>query len=658
MDNVQALEAQLLALSIGADPINDLIEIDAENRTILLPTTELIFGVATDRSVERKYFVCPKIVGDNIDLSKFGIRINFENAADEKGVYIVDDVKVDGKYIRFSWLLSEQVLKRKGNVTFSVCAVQVEDEVVTVKWNTTTAIGTVLNGLEVEGLYDYEEEEVRDVLQQSLNALEAAKDAKILELQNEGDLQTNLVGAKGALVLDSLPEDYTETNEMAEENSRVKAPAIVESISGFNATANDVSDMNVIGLNVYGKTTQDDIPTPNVPQDLRAACSDGTVTVRLTGKNLLNDAKTYPTTSLRGITADYEGNGIFHVHGTFDTTATDGGIQLATTWFNVPVDPNQYYTFSVKLISGTIPLQVNPYIGTGSDEVDVCNWFSVPIKPDMKVGEVWSAKSRTLGIIEGADRIRRFWIYMYNGTLEEFTTDFRIQVWLEKGEMSTDYEPYIEKSITLNTENGLNGIPVSTGGNYTDENGQQWICDEVDFERGKLIRRTNTINLVDYDSTQITFSDNSSYSDTILRFDFGYMLGTKVKTEILCNRFPYKFAHGDQISIVRASECISSHSMSDVLSVFIDKSRLSSPDVTGFVNYLTSNDVIVTYALNAPIETTLSDEEILAFKSLTTNYPFTTMFNNQRCHTKLTYAADTKLYIDNKFAELQAAITS
>lgn len=40
------------------------------------------------------------------------------------------------------------------------------------------------------------------------------------------------------------------------------------------------------------------------------------------------------------------------------------------------------------------------------------------------------------------------------------------------------------QTLTLQTPNALPGIPVSSGGNYTDENGQQWICDEVDLARG------------------------------------------------------------------------------------------------------------------------------------------------------------------------------
>lgn len=42
------------------------------------------------------------------------------------------------------------------------------------------------------------------------------------------------------------------------------------------------------------------------------------------------------------------------------------------------------------------------------------------------------------------------------------------------------------QTLPVSTPNGLPGIPVTSGGNYTDADGQQWICDEIDFERGEI----------------------------------------------------------------------------------------------------------------------------------------------------------------------------
>lgn len=49
------------------------------------------------------------------------------------------------------------------------------------------------------------------------------------------------------------------------------------------------------------------------------------------------------------------------------------------------------------------------------------------------------------------------------------------------------------QKLNIQTPNGLPGIPVDSGGNYTDASGQQWVCDEVDFERGVYVQRIQKI---------------------------------------------------------------------------------------------------------------------------------------------------------------------
>lgn len=55
---------------------------------------------------------------------------------------------------------------------------------------------------------------------------------------------------------------------------------------------------------------------------------------------------------------------------------------------------------------------------------------------------------------------------------------------------ATSYEPYKPaQTLIIPTPNGLPGIPVSSDGNYTDADGQQWVCDEVDFKKGVYVQR-------------------------------------------------------------------------------------------------------------------------------------------------------------------------
>lgn len=87
---------------------SDICTIDAKTRVIFVPSTIVVGGVQSDKNAERIKFSCPKIVGDNLDLSKFSVRINFENVSSVdfnvsiKDQYICDDVAVDGENVTFS----------------------------------------------------------------------------------------------------------------------------------------------------------------------------------------------------------------------------------------------------------------------------------------------------------------------------------------------------------------------------------------------------------------------------------------------------------------------------------------------------------------------------------------------------------------------------
>lgn len=135
---------EALAASV-VEPVNDIFEINPETRVITVPASEKLFGVANDGNSERKHFRCPKVVGDNIDLSTMHLYINYQNANGDKYPYLVEDVQTDGDYITFSWLIGPDVVAYKGQVKFIVCA---KGDGTIPEWNTTIAEGTVLESLE------------------------------------------------------------------------------------------------------------------------------------------------------------------------------------------------------------------------------------------------------------------------------------------------------------------------------------------------------------------------------------------------------------------------------------------------------------------------------------------------------------------------------
>lgn len=185
-----------LKLNISA---NKVIVVDPETRTMTIPESVEQLGTQSDEKSERRYFICPKIVGDEFDLSEAKIYVNYQNASggiDGKDRYPVQDVQVSGDYIFFSWILHRKVTLYEGKVRFSMCATSA-DTGDKREWNTTLAEGTVLEGLE---LVTVEEQETRgseyiQILTSDATAvagnIEQGKTAYIAGERVEGTLPVN-----------------------------------------------------------------------------------------------------------------------------------------------------------------------------------------------------------------------------------------------------------------------------------------------------------------------------------------------------------------------------------------------------------------------------------------------------------------------------------
>lgn len=185
-----------LKLNISADKV---IVVDPETKTMTIPESVERLGTQSDEKTERKYFICPKIVGDDFDLSVAKIYVNYQNASgsiDGKDRHPVNDVQVSGDYIFFSWVLDRKVTLYNGTVRFSMCATSA-DTGDKREWNTTIAEGKVLEGLE---LVTAEEQETRgseyiQILTSDATAvagnIEQGKTAYIAGERVEGTLPVN-----------------------------------------------------------------------------------------------------------------------------------------------------------------------------------------------------------------------------------------------------------------------------------------------------------------------------------------------------------------------------------------------------------------------------------------------------------------------------------
>ena len=153
------LEEALEAATVDEElisPVNEVLMINPETRSIHVPDSEKLFGARQDMDVERKYFKCPRIVGDNIDLFEHRIFVNYVpskqdgsyDAKEDVQSYWCKDLAVEGDFVTFSWKLSENVTRSAGYIAFAVYAKTIDEYGnLQTKWHTTIAIGNVLDTL-------------------------------------------------------------------------------------------------------------------------------------------------------------------------------------------------------------------------------------------------------------------------------------------------------------------------------------------------------------------------------------------------------------------------------------------------------------------------------------------------------------------------------
>lgn len=184
------------------------------------------------------------------------------------------------------------------------------------------------------------------------------------------------------------------------------------------------------------------------------------------------------------------------------------------------------------------------------------------------------------------------------------------------------------QTLTLQTPNALPGIPVTSGGNYTDENGQQWVCDEVDLARGVRVQRITKI--------KVTSSLNWQTSGQKVDRYFAWFAGTSA-TNVLCTHF----------STTVGSEAVGGAIANQNNLIGLAYAQKGTSTLDEFKAFLDAKDVYVWTSLATPVETALSAAEIAAYKALTTYAPTTTISVTDGAGAEMKYQRDVNIVIKN-----------
>lgn len=411
-------EIQDLLNASTQDMVDDYLIIDDNSREIYVPSGELLFGVTNDEKTERKYFQCPRIVGDNVDLTQYQLYINYQNANGEKDKYIVTDVKVVDDNITFTWLLSRKVTEYQGNISFIVCARNVDSlGNITNEWNTAIATGTCVVGLEVDDLTPGEQEQARDYflqLEKELSALAESENNRLLttssnkitNITNKGSEQVQLVENKAKKALDSIPSTYTDLQKQVnevEDRELKDANGITQelTITDGYAQLTDTATKRLNSLVIKGNTVQ--VTTKGyqlfyLPDDTKI--SNGVTTTIKDG-----------LISCEGTVAV---NGLFDVCGKL----------------NISLKQGIEYTFSInKALSVRCALKTSEN-GLGIDRIVQVGKTSVQFTPKSDISSAYICIDAPIGT----------------------NIDIQFMIQVEKGSTAHDYEPYTGGKPSPNPE--------------------------------------------------------------------------------------------------------------------------------------------------------------------------------------------------------------
>lgn len=197
------------------------------------------------------------------------------------------------------------------------------------------------------------------------------------------------------------------------------------------------------------------------------------------------------------------------------------------------------------------------------------------------------------------------------------------------------------QTFTVSTPGGLPGIPVASGGNYTDANGQQWVCDEIDLERGKYVQRVKKFVVTsDTDIASMNLYATAAL-DVVQPFRVVEYNGQIIKSSAMMakNFVVKKVWNIAEEAAYTVEQTIDFNILNERIGTSAEST--SKEAVVAVREWLKDNPLTFLCQLITPIETDLTDEEIAAYKALHTYSPTTTVSNDAGAWMKVGYKANT-----------------
>lgn len=705
-----------------------------------------------DHNSERYTFSLTRYI-DGHDMSLCNsVVVSYDNIEDQtettnSSFYDVDDLRIDpanSEMVIASWLVSRAATQLAGKLSFSIEFKCVDsDGNVTYEWATNTFNDITIHPRKKNT--DAEVTEHVDLLEQWRTKIFGAGDSVMANIATEGETQVaavkmesqtqqEAVELKGANTLATIPEDYTEINNKADEAVRTKSDAIICEAEGEVISLIDSSDDYIRGMKLFGKSTQAkttgknlfDMSFDNMRLVTETAdphygyvieLQPGTYTISATnyidaylyaaiynGSAMSDNYYVVLPTETRSPTITINNGDLLYLYNASDYDSTIG---------NETATKKAFSACPIQIEVGPVATEYEPYTGgkpapnpeypqeiVSIDNPTVNLYGKNLLDADLMINEQFVkntdgsytltkngtsnlrfSKRATCNLPKGAyilsvdsvtgtdntvrivfthpggvekshavtadipklviaeDTITRFAAYIPSD-MADGSYNIINGLMLEYASSATDYESYKPaKSIALNYS--LPGIPVSSGGNYTDPDGQQWICDEIDLERGVYVQRLIALTVdgkLKYEKSS-TVNPNGNIFFTLLNKSHGVVVSNDYSP--LCDN---RTIRNDTAMMNLGEIRVAVNSVGSHMCVWFCSSATTADEMASEMTDHVSHFLL---PLIEPIETPLTAEEITAFKLLKTNYPNTTILNDAGAWMSVKYNADTKSYVEN-----------
>ena len=406
------------------------------------------------------------------------------------------------------------------------------------------------------------------------------------------------------------------------------AVLIKPTASGKGIVINDSSDLSIQELHLFGKTTQNGTPTPDVPIEIKQIENP---TVSVAGKNLLIPTiPNYSSNATITIQDRVENKIKIKINKLSTTNTTYIIASIPITRMIKKIKPNTKYTIILKNSSNI----THTFIGLADGGNRITN--TVKLTDNRVV-------LTTISDINNYSTKYPLIFYFTGSAIENAIIGFDDIAVYEGEYPNAEIEEYKEiQTAQLTYE--LNGI-----GDVRDE-----LIVRADGT-GKLIQNIIRMNSIQPVTAGLYTKDTTKSNTDLVYFYVKNSKKAAAKTFAKIQAFSPKFAWAStniwQLDTPYVFDVYSLEGSSNIRVLL----RINKDDD---IDELLKTGIDILYALKEPIVTDLTAEEVQKVLALHTYKPNSTIWNDQDAEMEVTYVADAKNYIDNKFKELSDAIVA